>query len=147
MSPQDRPKGENRSAQHEGASMTDLLAVHTSVSHTADATRLSEEALHRGLAACVQLTMIESRYIWKNALVHESEIDLMFKTTVAHYDALSALIRSLHPYELPSLYALPVSHADAEYAAWVARQADGSLRPLITTAPGGEGGGGGMAGG
>lgn len=43
----------------------------------------------------------------------------MSKTDWARCAALEALLRELHPYELPAIFALPVSNASADHAAWV----------------------------
>lgn len=102
--------------------MTDLIAVYTTVASSDDAQRIADAALQEGLAACVQAGMVESRYHWKGERVHETELTLMFKTTSAHWEPLAALIRRLHPYELPALYALPVALAEPAYARWVAEQ-------------------------
>ena len=42
-----------------------------------------------------------------------------FKTTTARYPALEAAIRSLHPYELPEIVAVPVMQGLPGYLDWV----------------------------
>ncbi|MDR7335905.1 divalent-cation tolerance protein CutA [Roseateles asaccharophilus] len=97
----------------------DLLAVHTSVARQDQANALARAAVEQGLAACVQTEAIRSTYRWQGEVVCEDEVRLMFKTTRALYPALEALLRELHPYELPAIYALPVIAGTTEYAEWV----------------------------
>lgn len=97
----------------------DMLAVFTTVATQAQADTLARAAVERQLAACVQTEAIRSTYRWQGAIECEAEVRLMFKTDRVHGPALEALLRELHPYELPAIFALPVVAATAEYAAWV----------------------------
>lgn len=97
----------------------DLLAVFTTVATEQEADALARAAVAQRLAACVQTEHIRSTYRWQGAVQCEAELRLMFKTDRAHGPALEALLRELHPYELPAIFALPVVGATAEYAAWV----------------------------
>ncbi len=100
----------------------ELLAVYTTVPDAASAGELAQAAIAQGLAACVQQDSVHSTYQWQGQLQSEPEVRLLFKTTPAAWPALQALIARLHPYEVPAIYALPVPHASASYARWVAGQ-------------------------
>lgn len=97
----------------------DMLAVFTTVATPEQADRLARAAVEQRLAACVQVEAVRSTYRWQGAVECEPEMRLMFKTDQARHAALVALLRELHPYELPAIFALPVIGATAEYAAWV----------------------------
>lgn len=96
-----------------------LLAVYTTVATVEDARALALSLVERRLAACAQIEPIESIYAWKGAVEQEPEYRILFKTTAARYEAVEAAIRSLHPYELPAIHAVPLEHAFPPYAAWV----------------------------
>ncbi|MFT4198745.1 MAG: divalent-cation tolerance protein CutA [Pseudoxanthomonas sp.] len=97
----------------------DLIAVFTTVADAAQAQAIADAAVAQGLAACVQTEPVHSTYRWAGALRHEPEVRLMFKTTRECYPALERLVLALHPYELPALYALPVTTASGAYRDWV----------------------------
>jgi len=97
----------------------DLLAVYTTVSSEAEAEVLAKAAVEQRLAACVQAEPIRSTYRWQGVIASEPEVRLLFKTSRALYPALEALLKRLHPYELPAIFALPVAEASPEYATWV----------------------------
>ncbi|MBV8036410.1 divalent-cation tolerance protein CutA [Roseateles sp.] len=97
----------------------DLLAVFTTVATQAQADALAHAAIERRMAACVQAETVRSTYRWQGAVACEPELRLMFKTDHAHGPALEALLRELHPYELPAIFAVPVVAATPEYIAWV----------------------------
>jgi len=96
-----------------------LIAVFTTVGTREDARRIAQTLVEHGLVACAQLSDIESIYRWDGALQQEPEVRLMLKTTKDRYEGLEAAIRALHPYNLPSIFALPVSAASVDYADWV----------------------------
>lgn len=98
-----------------------MLAVITTTATTRDdARRIAHELVRRGLVACAQINEIESVYAWKGAVAQETEWRLVLKTLAERYPAVEAAIRELHSYELPAIYALPVTEASADYADWVA---------------------------
>lgn len=96
-----------------------LLAVFTTTATRDEAQRIATALVEQGLVACAQLSDIDSIYRWDGALQHSSECRLLLKTTVGRYAAVEALIRQLHAYELPAIYAVPVAQASAPYADWV----------------------------
>ena len=100
--------------------MTQILLVLTSVATHADAERLARAMVEQRLAACAQISAIDSVYRWQGALQREAEFRLLLKTTVARYPALQAALRAQHPYELPAIVALPCADALPEFADWVA---------------------------
>ena len=99
--------------------MSDALAVVTTTASRADAERLAEALIGRRLAACAQISAIDSVYRWQGELRREAEFRLLLKTTRARYDALAQAIRELHGYALPAIYALPCDPVDARYAEWL----------------------------
>ncbi|MEP7056326.1 MAG: divalent-cation tolerance protein CutA [Caldimonas sp.] len=102
------------------------IAVYTTVSTRDEARRIGRALVERRLAACAQITEIESFYRWACALQHDTEFRLMLKTTDERYDAIEHAIRELHGYGLPAIYALPLGRVYAPYAEWVERESSGT---------------------
>lgn len=76
-----------------------------------------------GLAACVNiLPRVESIYRWQGAVESASEIPLLIKSTAANYAALETTIRQRHPYEVPEIIALPITHGLPAYLNWVSAE-------------------------
>ncbi len=99
------------------------IAVVTTVATRAEARAMATALVSRRLAACVQISEIESVYSWQDTLHDEAEFRLVVKTIAASYAAVEAAIRELHPYELPAIYAVAFANVDGAYADWIA---DGS---------------------
>jgi periplasmic divalent cation tolerance protein len=102
--------------------MTALLLALTTVATRADADRLAHSMVDQRLAACAQISAVDSVYRWQGAVQAEGEFRLLFKTTAHRWPALLAALRAQHPYELPAIVALPCSDALPEFAQWVAAE-------------------------
>ncbi|MBL8808562.1 MAG: divalent-cation tolerance protein CutA [Planctomycetaceae bacterium] len=96
-----------------------LIAVYTTVATEDAAQKMAHEAVRQKLAACVQIDPIKSVYEWQGQIHSDPEYRVLFKTTRAAYSALENLIRSLHSYELPAIFAVPVELASHDYRQWV----------------------------
>ena len=105
-----------------------MLAVCTTVGTREDARRLARVCVEQKLAACVQLSEIESFYEWNGALQHEGEVRLVCKTTEDRYPALEAALLAAHPYALPAVFALKIEHANPAYGHWVNAQTASGCR-------------------
>ena len=72
------------------------------------------------LAACVNVIPgLTSIYRWEGKLCRDREVLLLVKTRRARLAALARRIRSLHPYTVPEIIALPVSGGSSAYLSWV----------------------------
>ena len=95
------------------------LLVVTTVASRDHARALARAMVERRLAACAQITPIESFYRWQGQIENEAEYRVLFKTRDALYARLEAAIRERHPYALPAIHAIATTQAHAPYAEWV----------------------------
>jgi len=103
--------------------MDEVVIVLTSLPDKEAAMRLARELVTRRLAACVNvLAECTSVYRWKGAVENAAEVPLLIKTRSGRYPELEAAIRSLHPYELPEIVAVPVQRGFDDYLQWVAEE-------------------------
>jgi periplasmic divalent cation tolerance protein len=101
----------------------EILLVITNCPDEEAANAIAMATIEARLAACVNiLPRVQSVYRWQGKVESTSEIPLFFKSTAANYPALEAKIRELHPYELPEIIALPLSHGLPAYLNWVAAE-------------------------
>jgi len=100
-----------------------VLLVVTNTPDRAVAQTIAHALIERQLAACVNvLAECTSVYRWKGAVESAAEVPLLIKTRTEQYAAVEAAIRSLHPYELPEIIALPVERGLPAYLDWVEAQ-------------------------
>jgi len=95
------------------------IAVITTMASKKEARALAHALVEARLAACAQISRIESVYAWKGAIEHGKEYRVLLKTTDESYDAVERAIRDLHSYELPAIHAFAFEHVLPAYAAWI----------------------------
>mgnify|MGYP000863777477 CR=1 FL=1 len=102
---------------------TEPLLVFTNLPDEAAARALAAHLIGQRLAACVNiLPPCTSVYRWEGRIEESKEIPLLIKTTAARFDALAAVIRAQHPYELPEIIAVPVISGLPAYLSWIAAE-------------------------
>jgi periplasmic divalent cation tolerance protein len=98
----------------------DSLLVFTNLPDRESADELAALLIERRLAACVNiLAPCTSAYRWQGEIQHDEEHPLLIKTVQARYAELEAAIRASHPYELPEIIAVPITHGLPAYLQWV----------------------------
>lgn len=101
----------------------DALLVFTNLPDDASARALAGHLVEARLAACVNiLAPCRSVYRWNGKVEDAEEVPLLIKTTAARYAALEKAIRARHPYELPEIVAVPITHGLPDYLGWVATE-------------------------
>lgn len=85
----------------------------------AEARRLAGRMVEDGLAACAQLTLIESVYMWNGKVEEAQEVVVTLKTTRARFAEIKAVVAHLHSYDTPALVATQVIDGGDSYIAWI----------------------------
>nr|WP_314900727.1 divalent-cation tolerance protein CutA [uncultured Deefgea sp.] len=99
---------------------TEILIVWCNCPDQTTATALASGLVKEKLAACVNvLPAVQSIYHWEDRLETATEVPLMIKTTVAAYSHLESWLQNQHPYTIPEIIALPVTHGLPSYCNWV----------------------------
>ena len=109
-------------------SATFLLVV-TTVGSRDEADRIARSLVEQRLAACAQISAIDSYYVWDDAVRHDAECRVLFKVASGAYDAAEQAIRALHSYDLPAIHAIPVERAYPPYADWVIANSTAQAAP------------------
>jgi periplasmic divalent cation tolerance protein len=108
-----------------------VLLVMSSLPDQAAAQQLAHTLIERRLAACVSvLPPCTSVYRWQGRVDEAAEVPVLIKTTAGCYAELESALRALHPYELPEIIAVPVTHGLPAYLDWVAGE---TVAPVISS--------------
>jgi periplasmic divalent cation tolerance protein len=100
--------------------MEEYIQVLTTVDDEKKASEIANAILDERVAACVQiLGPISSSYWWKGKIEHAKEWICLAKARAEDYEKLQAVIKSVHPYEVPEILAVPVSFGNPAYLNWV----------------------------
>lgn len=85
----------------------------------AEAQRISEVLVDRGLAAAVNVVEQNSVYRWHGRTRYTQEFLLMIKSTEKSYTSIEQTILSMHSYELPGIAVVPVTKGFKPYLEWM----------------------------
>lgn len=99
------------------------LVVLTTLGSADEARALVRALVDARLVACGTIVPgAASIYRWKGEVKEDSEVVVLLKTEAARWDALAALVRERHPYEVPELLALPADRGLDAYLHWLAAE-------------------------
>lgn len=97
-----------------------FLVIITTFPNTDLANNIAKILVEEKLAACVQvLPSAISTYTWQEKICQESENLVTIKTIATNYKAIENRLRSLHPYEIPEIIAIPILEIERNYANWL----------------------------
>ena len=98
----------------------EYVIVLTTLPADADGAAFAQGIVGERLAACVNvLPPMESIYRWEGVVEHETERQVIIKTSRERVVALWERVRELHPYDVPEFLVLPVVDGNDAYLRWV----------------------------
>ncbi|MEV7562008.1 divalent-cation tolerance protein CutA [Streptomyces sp. NPDC048331] len=103
--------------------MASIVIAQTTVDDESKAYEIARAAVEARLAAGAHIdARMTTFYWWKDAVQHEREYRISFKTTAEKAAELQAWVHERHPYEVPQWIVLPAGGATEEYLAWVVKE-------------------------
>ena len=98
----------------------------TTLGTEADARAFVTALVEQRLIACgTVLPAARSIYRWEGKVTEAGEVVVLLKTNAARWDALRSSVERLHPYQVPELLAVPVSHGLERYMSWLSNEVTG----------------------
>jgi periplasmic divalent cation tolerance protein len=108
--------------------MSGFVQITTTVGTREAAERIAVELVSRRLAACVQVSgPIQSTFRWQGKVETAEEWVCSAKTSRAKSDAVEALVKGLHPYDVPELIATAIVGGSDDYLKWLEEQVGGEV--------------------
>ena len=100
--------------------MTEYIVVLVTAPTEKVAATIGKALVKAKLAACVNIiTRIRSIYTWQGKIYDEPELLMIIKTRKPCFGRLEKLVRSIHPYQVPEIIALPITAGTKKYLKWV----------------------------
>ncbi len=100
-----------------------LVLIYSTYASLAEAERIGEALIDRGLAACVNIFPgMTSIYVWEGKRQRESETAMLIKTRQAVAAKVIAEVRALHSYSNPALIVLPIVDGSPDFLNWILAQ-------------------------
>ena len=97
----------------------EFIIIVTTTQNGEEARFLGRTLLEARLAACVQISTVESHYRWEGKLQRQEEYRLEAKSRRDLFEQARDLICAHHSYDLPEILSLPLLETSAEYASWL----------------------------
>ena len=100
--------------------MKPCIQVVTTTDNKEDAEKIATRLVEKKLAACVQIVgPITSFYRWKGNIEKAQEWQCWIKSKEILYKEIEKEIRSVHPYEVPEIVAIPIVAGSRGYLQWL----------------------------
>ncbi len=97
-----------------------LIEICVNCPGTEIARRIAAALIEQRLVACANVhSPIESRYRWKGNVEQEAEVPLVVKTREELFGRVAEAIKTMHPYETPSIIGTAASQVDPAYLDWI----------------------------
>lgn len=99
---------------------SDFIQVYTTTPDRETAEIIAKELVFKSrLAACVQISgEIESFFTWQSSDCRRTEYVCIIKTVSDCFERVEQKIKSLHPYKVPEIVAVPLTAVSSDYSAW-----------------------------
>lgn len=98
--------------------MSALLILSTAPTRE-EAAAIAETLVAERLAACVQVSPIESWYCWEGKVEQAHEVRLHIKTSESLAERVERRIAEIHSYSVPELVRIPLQGGAESYLMWI----------------------------
>ena len=95
------------------------IIVFTTTSSKKEAKTIAKKLLDKRLAACIQISKIDSLYNWKNRLYDEKEYKLTIKSLKSNYKKLKKTITLNHSYDTPQIITIKIDKLNKKYLKFI----------------------------
>lgn len=100
--------------------MESYIQITTTTDKKEVAERIAFRLVEEKIAACVQIVgPITSIYRWKGTIERAEEWQCIIKSREDLYQEIEHAIKSVHPYEVPEIIAIPIVAGSGEYLEWL----------------------------
>ncbi|MEA3354256.1 MAG: divalent-cation tolerance protein CutA [Campylobacterota bacterium] len=93
--------------------------VNTTCSSKKEAKKIADILLSKKLAACIQISKIDSFYIWENKRCEDKEYLLTIKTKKENYKQIKRKIKENHSYDLPEIIGIKITKISKDYKKFI----------------------------
>jgi len=92
-----------------------LVIIQTTCSNKNEASEIAKELIQKKLAACVQMSEIDSFYMWKDEFCNDQEVLLNIKTKKENFEKTESKIKELHSYDVPEIICINIENVSRDY--------------------------------
>ncbi len=94
--------------------MTPVI-IQTTCGSKIEAKNIAKRLIDEKLAACIQMSEIESMYSWKDEFCCDNETILSIKTSKENFKKVKSKIKELHSYDVPEIIQIDITDISKKY--------------------------------
>ncbi len=91
------------------------IIIQTTCNFKKEAKEIAKILIEEKLAACVQISKVNSIYTWEDQLCEDKEYLLSIKTKKENYKRIQRKIKENHSYDLPEIISFDITKISSEY--------------------------------
>ena len=96
------------------------VVVFITVPSKEDGLKIARELVDKKLAACVNIIDgVHSIFFWEGKTEEAKEALLVIKTRLDRLNELISCVKSIHPYQVPEIIAVPIVYGLESYLKWI----------------------------
>lgn len=96
-----------------------LIVIQTTCSDKNEATKIAKVLIEEKLAACIQMSEVESFYMWEDKFCNDNEILLNIKTKKENFKKIKSRIKELHSYDVPEIISIDIENVSKDYKKFI----------------------------
>ncbi len=96
-----------------------LIIIQTTCEDKTQARKIARVLVEQKLAACVQMSKIESFYLWQNKFCNDDEVLLSIKTKKENFEKIKSKIKELHSYDVPEIIGINIKNVSNDYKEFI----------------------------
>lgn len=95
------------------------IIIQTTYPTKKEAKKLAHILIQKKLAACIQISKIDSIYDWNNKIYEDKEYIINIKTQKENYHLIEREIKENHSYDLPEIISIKIDNLSDEYKKFI----------------------------
>lgn len=98
-----------------------LIIIQTTCHDEKEAKKIAQVLIKESLAACIQMSKIDSYYEWNNEFCNDKEILLNIKTKKKNFEKIESKIKELHSYDVPEIICIDIEKTSKDYKKFISQ--------------------------
>ena len=91
------------------------VIIQTTCATVTEEKNIAKVLIEDKLAACIQLSEVESLYMWNNEFCCDNETLMNIKTRKENFEKVKSKIKELHSYDVPEIIQIDITDISKKY--------------------------------
>jgi periplasmic divalent cation tolerance protein len=96
-----------------------IVLIQTTCASKTEASNIAKILIDAKLAACVQLSEVESFYTWNDEFCCDNETLVSIKTIKENFEKVKVKIKEHHSYDVPEIIEIEITNSSKKYLKFI----------------------------